>query len=136
MARADLSSMLSRLEEHTPAQAAPAAEPTPATSQAAPVTPETAKARKPKSAAARAATTVTPTSEPLYLRLERKETRLRADQYADLTELARRLSRAKGPGGERITENTLIRIAIDVLLEHASELNGHTESELKQSVTL
>jgi hypothetical protein len=136
MARADLSSMLSRLEEPTPAPATPAPEPTPPTSQAAPAEPKTAKARKPKNPAARAATAVTPSTEPLYLRLERKETRLRTDQYADLTELARRLSRAKGPGGERITENTLIRIAIDVLLEHASELNGHTEAELKQSVTL
>jgi hypothetical protein len=36
---------------------------------------------------------------------------------------------------ERITENTLIRIAIDVLLAHAAGLRGSTEDELRTSVT-
>jgi hypothetical protein len=72
----------------------------------------------------------------LYSRLDRKETRLRPDQYERLTEHARRLNRAKGPGGERITENTLIRVAIDMLLERTDDLAGKTESELRNSVTL
>lgn len=73
---------------------------------------------------------------PLYMRLERKETRLRADQYSKLTEYARRLNRVKSEGGERITENTLIRIAIDLLLDRADVLEGSNESELRNSVTL
>ncbi len=36
---------------------------------------------------------------------------------------------------ERITENTLIRVAIDLLLAHADELRGSTEDELRESVT-
>jgi hypothetical protein len=71
----------------------------------------------------------------MYSRLDRKETRLRSDQYERLTEHSRRLNRAKGSGGERITENTLIRVAIDLLLERADDLEGHTETELRNSVT-
>lgn len=74
-------------------------------------------------------------SVPLYMRLERKETRLRTDQYAKLTEHARRLSRAKTEGDERITENTLIRVAIDLLLDQAEALQGSNEAELRKSVT-
>lgn len=36
---------------------------------------------------------------------------------------------------ERLTENTLIRVAIDLLLAHAAELHGSTEDELRDSVT-
>jgi hypothetical protein len=75
-------------------------------------------------------------AEPLYLRLERKETRLRSDQIIDLTAHARRLNRAKGPVGERITENTLIRVAVDLLLAQADRLAGGDESELRNFVTL
>ncbi|WP_271986279.1 hypothetical protein [Pseudoclavibacter terrae] len=77
----------------------------------------------------------TPGAVPKYLRLERKETRLRADQYAALTENARRLNKAKGVGGERITENTLIRIAVDLLLDRAGDLTGLDEGELFKSVS-
>jgi len=61
---------------------------------------------------------------------------LRADQYARLTQEARRLNRAKGTGGERITENTLIRVSIDLLFERAESPVGTTESELWKSVGL
>ncbi|MFF2772950.1 hypothetical protein ACFVUP_38210, partial [Streptomyces bacillaris] len=103
--------------------------------------------RKSQSARAKAApTTAAPTtaapapapvtSEPLYLRLVRKETRLREEQYETLTEYARKLNRAKAPGtGERITENTLIRIAIDLLLPHLGEMSGNDEAQLRESVT-
>lgn len=75
-------------------------------------------------------------SEPLYLRLVRKETRLREEQYETLTEYARKLNRAKAPGaGERITENTLIRIAIDLLIPHLGEMSGDDEAQLRESVT-
>lgn len=36
--------------------------------------------------------------------------------------------------GERITDNTLIRVAVDLLLARAGELNGTTEDSLRQSV--
>lgn len=72
---------------------------------------------------------------PKYLTLERKETRLRREQVSALGELARELSARRRQRGERITENTLMRIAVDVLLEHAGELRGDTEDELRQSVS-
>jgi len=73
--------------------------------------------------------------EPFYLTFERKETRLRPDQYADLIVHARRLNKAKGTGGERITENTLIRIAIDLLMPHLGQAAGHDEAEIRNSVS-
>jgi hypothetical protein len=71
-----------------------------------------------------------------YDELERKETRLRADQYGQLSDLSRRLNRLRAGQGERITENTLIRVAIDLLLSQESDLVGHTELELRKSVGL
>ena len=72
---------------------------------------------------------------PKYLTLERKETRLRSDQVSALGKLARDLSARRRRRDERITENTLMRIAVDVLLEQAGELAGDTEVELRESVT-
>ena len=46
----------------------------------------------------------------------------------------RRLVRARRGGGERITENTLVRVAVDLLLERADALNGGTEAELLRSL--
>ncbi|PPT05211.1 hypothetical protein CKA32_000424 [Geitlerinema sp. FC II] len=63
----------------------------------------------------------------------RKEARLREDQIDSLTGLARQLNRQKR-GGERITENTLIRLAVDLLLEQSDRLQGNTESELRESL--
>ena len=128
------------MARHFPASAATAesAQPTATPSPRATTAVKSPKARA-KAASKTAAATPAPTpraEQPLFLRLERKETRLRADQYADLTAHARRLSQAKTGGGERITENTLIRVAIDLLLEHATELSGQTEAEIKNSVTL
>jgi hypothetical protein len=68
---------------------------------------------------------------PLYKRLIPKETRFRDDQLEDLARLARRLTRAKSVrGGQRITENTLIRVAVDALLERGDALVGETEEDL------
>lgn len=53
---------------------------------------------------------------PKFARLTRKEARVREDQYRALSALARRLMRRRQAKGERITENTLIRVAIDLLL--------------------
>ena len=79
---------------------------------------------------------IVPSPEPLYLSYQRKETRLSAEQQNGLTLLARRLSRAKGAGGERITDNTLIRIAVDLLLARSTQLNGNDEAELRDSLGL
>jgi hypothetical protein len=72
---------------------------------------------------------------PKYLTLIRKETRLREDQLDKLTVLTRKLNRQRR-GGERITENTLIRVAIDLLLFQSAQLKGSTESELREALGL
>jgi hypothetical protein len=74
--------------------------------------------------------------EPLYRSYQRKETRLREEQQNELTLLARRLSRAKGSGGGRITENTLIRVAVDLLLARSAQLTGNNETALRNSLEL
>jgi len=78
---------------------------------------------------------VTESQAPLWQRLERKELRLRADQLDELARLRRSLNRQRGGAGERITENTLIRVAVDMLLGKAGKLRGTTEDELRKSVT-
>ncbi|MGH3628872.1 MAG: hypothetical protein ACRDRL_15730 [Sciscionella sp.] len=77
-------------------------------------------------------TTAVPGSGPKYARLVRKDARLRTDQVEALATLRRRASSARS---ERITENTLIRVAIDLLLAHAEKLDGDTEDGLRTSVT-
>ncbi|MDM7325418.1 MAG: ATPase [Thermus sp.] len=57
---------------------------------------------------------------PKYLTYVRKECRLRPDQLDALTALARKLNRERKGKGERITENTLIRWAVDLLIENPS----------------
>ena len=61
---------------------------------------------------------------PPYLTYVRKECRLRPDQLDALTALARRLNRERKGKGERITENTLIRWAVDLLLKHYHDQAG------------
>jgi hypothetical protein len=68
--------------------------------------------------------------------LERKEARVRLDQYEALQSLSRRLNRSRNRQGERITENTLIRVAIDLLLSRQDQVAGTTEAELRTSVGL
>lgn len=70
-----------------------------------------------------------------YALLVRKEARVREDQYTALTALARGLMGRRARKAERITENTLIRVAIDLLLARQRSLRGATEQELRQSVT-
>jgi hypothetical protein len=78
---------------------------------------------------------VTESQIPKWQRLERKELRLRADQLDGLARIRRALNRQRGGEGERITENTLIRVAVDLLLKQADALQGSTEDELRNSVT-
>lgn len=76
-----------------------------------------------------------PEPVPKFLRLTRKETRVREDQYTELTALTRSLMRERISRRERITENTLIRVAIDLLLAHRDQLRGSDEDELRRSMT-
>ncbi len=82
-----------------------------------------------------------PSRLPPYLQLVRKESRLRQDQADELSRAVRRLNQARrgsdgGISGERITDNTLIRVAVDLLLTRADQLRGSTEDELRKSLSL
>jgi hypothetical protein len=82
-----------------------------------------------------AATPGVPPRVPKYLALERKEARLRGDQVDSLASLARRVNRQKpSRGGERITENTLIRVAVDWLLSQEDHVGGSTEEEIRRGL--
>ncbi|WP_328418534.1 hypothetical protein OG542_40270 (plasmid) [Streptomyces violaceus] len=73
--------------------------------------------------------------DPKWTMLERKEARLRADQLSDLADLRRHVSARRRDRSEIITDNTLIRVAVDLLLKgHAHRLHGDTEEALLQSV--
>ena len=72
---------------------------------------------------------------PAYLRFVRKETRLREDQQNQLTLQARRLNRAKKTAGARITENSLIRVAVDLFLAQADRAVGDDEDAIRKSIT-
>jgi hypothetical protein len=102
----------------------------PAGAPAAPALASTRRAPRPRGTAG-----VTESQTPKWQRLERKELRLRADQLDELARLRRALNRQRGGEGERITENTLIRVAVDMLLGQAGKLRGSTEDELRNSVT-
>lgn len=117
-----------RREVVTPAPPAPAL--APAEALAAPALASTRRAPRPGGTAG-----VTESQTPKWQRLERKELRLRADQLDELARLRRALNRQRGGEGERITENTLIRVAVDMLLGRAGKLRGSTEDELRESVT-
>ena len=142
MARADLRGLIGNLGDTEPRQpstptAPPKAMTPPSTSLVrpapAPTKTESTSAIRTGSASDR----VHPESASEGVRFtdfERKETRLRSDQQNALTEHARRLNRAKGVGGQRITDNTLIRVAVDLLLSRADKLAGRDETELRNSL--
>lgn len=68
-----------------------------------------------------------PTTRPKYVQI-------RPDQWSRLDDLARDLQDARSVKAERITSNTVIRVAIDVLLDYADLLTGDSEEELRQSI--
>ncbi|MEU2380343.1 hypothetical protein [Streptomyces misionensis] len=73
--------------------------------------------------------------DPKWATLERKEARLRADQLSDLADLRRHVNARRHDRSEIITDNTLIRVAVDLLLRgHAHRLRGDTEEDLRNSV--
>ncbi len=73
---------------------------------------------------------------PRYLTLMRKEARITPTQADELSRLVRKLNRTRHGQGERITDNTLIRVAIGLLMERVGDLRGTTEAELFQSLGL
>jgi hypothetical protein len=73
---------------------------------------------------------------PKYRQLERKELLIWPDQITELSILARTLNRNRGGAGERLTPNTLIRVAVALLLSRAPDLAGTTEQELRRSLGL
>jgi len=74
-------------------------------------------------------------ARPKYLAIQRKEARLRGDQVDALASLARRMNRDKAKrGGERITENTLIRVAVDWLLSQDEPVGASSEEEIRRSL--
>lgn len=75
------------------------------------------------------------TDVPKYQRMVRKEARLRPDQVDALAQLRRHVSRARSTRLEPITDNTLLRVAVDLLLERGEALTGDNEDQLRESVT-
>jgi hypothetical protein len=73
--------------------------------------------------------------KPRYLRLVRKEARVRHDQADALARLRRRIAADRTDRTEPLTDNTLVRVALDVLLLHADALTGDTEEQLLESLT-
>ncbi|WP_146067496.1 hypothetical protein [Arthrobacter sp. SX1312] len=78
---------------------------------------------------------------PKYLQLQRREARIHADQADALTMIARRLNAERrlpngSTVGERITDNTLIRVAIDMLLQHEGEIHGVSEEAIARGLGL
>lgn len=71
---------------------------------------------------------------PKYRRMERLDARLRPDQMEALAGLLRRVKRARRDRREPVTTNTLIRVAVDLLLAHVDRLAGDTEDQLRESV--
>lgn len=119
--RVDLQSLGAKAVERS----APAEPTVPAPPRAEPTAqPATPRRKKPSATSVR------------FDELDRKETRLRADQVEALAQLAKRLNRARNRSGERITENTLIRVAVDLLMSQERQVAGTTETELRKSVHL
>jgi len=71
---------------------------------------------------------------PKWLTFEPKPTRQRRDQLDWLEAKRKELNALRGRAGERLTDNTLIRVAIDLLIVNGDRLQGTTEAELRESV--
>lgn len=56
---------------------------------------------------------------------------LREDQHSELSTIARDLMRARSQRTERLTENTVIRVAVDLVIRYPDLLAGDTEEDLR-----
>lgn len=76
---------------------------------------------------------------PKWRKYDQKTVLLRPSGAADLaqvdalSQLSRRLQRQRVSKHERITENTLIRVGVDLLLAVADRLEGDDEEALRRS---
>lgn len=59
---------------------------------------------------------------------------LREDQHSELSTIARELMLARSAKTERITENTVIRVAVDLVIRHPDLLVGDTEDDLRTNL--
>jgi hypothetical protein len=59
---------------------------------------------------------------------------LREDQHSELSTIARELMLARTRKAERITENTVIRVAVDLVIRHPELLVGDTEDDLRTNM--
>ncbi|MFE4777841.1 hypothetical protein [Streptomyces sp. NPDC056713] len=66
--------------------------------------------------------------------LSPKYVQLRGDQQIELDVVARELQATRTHKGERITANTVIRVAVDAILAHREQLVGDTEEELRTNL--
>ncbi len=73
--------------------------------------------------------------KPKYEQLLRSEARLWPDQVEYLTRKRREIMSDRVDKSERITDNTLLRVAVDLLMAAGDRLQGDTEAELVASVT-
>ena len=140
MVRANLGQLLGNLGETTP-PAVVKAEPRTAPKQTAaapPITKDKPTRAKPQALPPiekqNPEQTVEDPHTPAYLRFVRKETRLREDQQNQLTLQARRLNRVKTAAGARITETSLIRVAVDLFLAQADRAVGDDEDAIRKSI--
>ncbi|ROS71916.1 hypothetical protein EDF24_3775 [Curtobacterium sp. PhB130] len=123
MARKKLASLLEAPAEPDTTQDATATE---ATTPAAPAEAPTSEVTEPEEKPAAAS--------PRFEDFLRKEARFTEDQLDALSKHARRLQRMRTAPGERITDNTLIRVAVDLLMTRVDELQGSNENELRASL--
>jgi hypothetical protein len=77
-----------------------------------------------------------PVGLPRYKTLVRKESRLTAAQADRLSGVVRGLNLARQGQGERITDNTLIRVGLELLFTRLDDLHGTTEADLLRSLGL
>ena len=131
MARQKLGALLSVASDQGSTPTAPPAAPTPspAPQTEAPNTTRAPAPRKPAKRAARAVPSKAPATAH-WTEYERLEARLRDAQVEQLDALIRRINKRRAGAGERITKNTLLRVAVDLLLERQDELAGSTEAEI------
>lgn len=134
MARANLGNLLSVATAPADKQAIEPDAP-PAAQPIAPTKQTTSRPATKKSAPRPSRQRGAATTHAHWTELERLEARLRDDQVEDLDALARRLNKQRNGEGERITKNTLLRVAADLLLAQQSETSGRTESEIRASLT-
>lgn len=59
---------------------------------------------------------------------------LREDQHSELSTIARELMLARSQKASRITENTVIRVAVDLVIRHPELLVGDTEDDLRTNM--